>query len=90
MPEQKIWWRNLQESAPVQLTLRGQSLAGNAVVLKPDTDADAIIAGLDLYLRRFPAMAKVNGIRAAADGSFGTEELRLAAMKAIIILVELG
>ena len=24
MPEQKTWWRNLKEAAPVQLTLRGR------------------------------------------------------------------
>ena len=90
MPEEKTWWRNLKKAAPVQLTLRGQSVAGNAKVLKPDTNEDAIIAGFDVYLRRFPAMAKVNGIRAEADGSFGAEELREAAAKAVIIRVKLG
>jgi deazaflavin-dependent oxidoreductase (nitroreductase family) len=90
MPGQKTWWRNLKEAAPVKLTLRGKHLAGNAVVLKPDTEADAIMAGLDVFLRRFPAMAKVIGIWRAADGSFGAEELRLAGMKAVIIRVELG
>lgn len=90
MPEQKTWWRNLKEAAPVKLTLRGQNLVGNAVVLKADSDADASLEGFGVFLRRFPAMAKVIGIRRAADGSFGAEELRLAATKAIIIRVELG
>jgi deazaflavin-dependent oxidoreductase (nitroreductase family) len=90
MPEQKTWWRNLKEAAPVKLILRGQRLAGNAVVLKADSDAEAILEGFGVFLRRFPAMAKVNGMRAGADGSFGAEELRLAAKKAIIIRVELG
>ena len=72
MPEQKTWWRNLKEAAPVKLILRGQRVAGNAVVLKADTDAEAILEGFGVFLRRFPAMAKVIGIRRAADGSFST------------------
>ena len=90
MPEQKTWWRNLKETAPVQLTLRGQTLAGNAVVLKADTDSAAILEGLGLYLRRFPALAKVHHIRRLADGSFTSEELRLAATQAVIIRVEVS
>ena len=90
MPEQKTWWRNLNDAAPVKLTLRGQSLAGNAVVLKAESDADAIMAGFDVYLRRFPAIAKVNHISQAVDGSFNAEELREAAAKAVIIRVKLG
>ena len=89
-PEQKTWWRNLKEAASVQLILRGQAIAGNARVLKADTDADAIVAGFDLYLRRFPAAAKVHQLLPAADGSFKAEELRRAALQAVIIHVELN
>ena len=88
MPEQKTWWHNLKEAAPVQLTLRGQTLAGNAVVLKPNNDFEEIIAGLGLYLQRFPALAKVHHIRRAADGSFTIGELRPADTQAVIIHVE--
>ena len=59
-------------------------------MLKADTDAEAILEGFGVFLRRFPAMAKVIGIRRAADGSFSNKELQLAAVKAIIIRVELG
>jgi len=90
MPEQKTWWRNLKEAAPVQLTLRSQTLVGNAIVLKPDTDAEAIRLGFELYLRRFPTLAKAHHIRREADGSFITGELQQAAMQAVIIRVELG
>jgi deazaflavin-dependent oxidoreductase (nitroreductase family) len=90
MPEQKTWWRNLKEAAPVKLTLRGRSVAGNAVVLKADSDAEAILEGFGVFLRRFPAMAKANSMRAGADESFNAEELREAAAKAVIIRVKLG
>ncbi len=90
MPEKKTWWRNLKEASPVQLSLRGQSVAGKAVVLKPETDSEEILAGVGLYLRRFPALIKVHHIGVEADGSFNAEELRRAAMQAVIIRVELG
>jgi deazaflavin-dependent oxidoreductase (nitroreductase family) len=90
MPEKKTWWRNLKEAAPVQLSLRGQALAGKAVVLKPETDSEEILEGFGQYLRRFPAMTKAHHIDVEADGRFNCEELHLAAMKAVIIRVELG
>ena len=90
MPEQKTWWRNLKEAAPVQLTLRGQNLAGNAVVLSPQADSEAILAGLGVYLRRFPALIKSQQLRVEADGSLNAEELRQTAMRAVIIRVVLG
>ena len=88
-PQQKTWWRNLKEAAPVRLALRGQTLAGNAVVLKPGTDAEAILAGFSLYLRRFPALIKYHNIHVESDGNFNVADLRLAAMQALIIRVEL-
>jgi deazaflavin-dependent oxidoreductase (nitroreductase family) len=90
IPEQKTWWRNLKEAAPVQLILRGQTLAGNAIVLKPDTDSEAIQEGFGLYLRQFPALIKYHHIRVEAGGSFNAEELQQAAKQAVIIRVELS
>jgi len=90
MPEQKTWWRNLKEAGSVQLTLRGKSVAGNARVLKADSEMEAIIAGFEVYLRRFPALVKANHIGLAADGSFNAEELQRAAAQAVIIRVELN
>jgi deazaflavin-dependent oxidoreductase (nitroreductase family) len=90
MPKQKTWWRNLIEAAPVQLTLRGQHVAGTARVLKPETDSEAILEGFGLYLRHFPALIKSHNIPMAADGSFNAEGLRRAAAQAVIIRVELN
>jgi deazaflavin-dependent oxidoreductase (nitroreductase family) len=90
MPEKKTWWRNLKEAATVRLTVRGQAMAGKAVVLKPDSDSETILEGFGLYLRRFPAIAKANQINLVADGSFNAEELRRAAMQTVIIRVEVS
>lgn len=90
MPEKKTWWRNLKEAATVRLTVRGQAMAGKAAVLKPDSDSETILEGFGLCLRRFPAIAKANQINLVADGSFNAEELRRAAMQAVIIRVEVS
>jgi deazaflavin-dependent oxidoreductase (nitroreductase family) len=90
MPEQKTWWRNLREAATVHLTLRGKYLAGNAVVLKPEADSEAILAGFETYLRRFPALIKSLHIGMEADGSLNPAELLRAARQAVIVRVELN
>jgi hypothetical protein len=85
----KTWWRNLKEVAQVRLTVRGQAITGKAVVLKPDSDSEKILEGFGLYLDRFPALIKYHHSQVETDGSFNSEELRRAAMQAVIIRVEL-
>jgi F420H(2)-dependent quinone reductase len=46
--EQKVWWRNLIERAPVRVRLRGLELEGYGEVVNGDA---ALAAG---YLARFP------------------------------------
>jgi deazaflavin-dependent oxidoreductase (nitroreductase family) len=89
-PEQKTWWRNLKDGAPVQLTLRGKTLAGKGMLLKQDTDTETIIEGFGLYLRCFPALTKYHHIRVEADGSINAEDLRHAAASVVMIQVELN
>jgi deazaflavin-dependent oxidoreductase (nitroreductase family) len=88
-PEQKTWWRNLIETAPVQLTLRGQKVAGHARVLKAEIDSEAILAGFGVYLQRFPALIKYHHIRVETGGSFNAADLQKAAAQVVIIRVEL-
>jgi hypothetical protein len=42
-----------------------------------------------VYLRRFPALIKYHNIHVESDGNFNVADLRLAAMQALIIRVEL-
>ena len=88
-PEKKTWWRNLQGGAPVRVTLRGRTLAGNGIVLKPESEREKIVEGLDLYLRRFPVVAKGHGVRLAADGSPDPGDLQRAAAGIKMVCVEL-
>ena len=89
MPEKKTWWRNLKEDSPVQLSLRGRDVAGTGRLLRPDTDSAEILTGFGAYLRRFPSLIKYHHIRTETDGSFNTEDLRRAAMLAVVLRVEM-
>jgi deazaflavin-dependent oxidoreductase (nitroreductase family) len=90
MPDKKTWWRNLKEAAPVRLTVRGQSLTGTGVVLKPETDSEEILEGFGMSLRHFPALTKDYHIGVEADGSFNVKDLQKAARQAVIIRVEVS
>jgi deazaflavin-dependent oxidoreductase (nitroreductase family) len=90
MPEQKIWWRNLQGGAPVKIYLRGKDLAGTGLLLKQDTDAETIVKGFSLYLQRFPMLANYHKIRVEADGSFNAGDLNKVVEMATVIQVELS
>lgn len=89
MPEQKTWWRNLKGGAPAQVTLRGQVLAGKASLLDPQADAAEIIAGVALYLQRFPGLATYHNIRAEAGNQFNEADVRRAAQTVMMIRVDL-
>jgi deazaflavin-dependent oxidoreductase (nitroreductase family) len=89
MPQQKTWWRNLKGGAPVQVSLRGQIMAGEALLLDAQTDAAEIAAGLELYLRRFPGLAKAYPVRPAANGSFAADDLHRAVTSLVMIRVTL-
>ncbi len=89
MPEKKTWWRNLRAEQPVRVTLRGKTLPGMGRLLDCASDAADILAGLELYGKRFPAFAKANQIRLEADGSFNAVDLRRVAASVVIVRVDL-
>ena len=49
----KVWWRNVREQAPVELRLRGRTVAGRAEVVPDD---EKLVA---LYRARHPRAAGV-------------------------------
>jgi deazaflavin-dependent oxidoreductase (nitroreductase family) len=89
-PAQKIWWRNLVGGVSVKLTLRGQSLSGQATVLQGEDYAELITSGLRAYLEKFPSAAGMYRVSRKADGSYDTDELKLAALSMVMVRVELG
>jgi len=90
MPERKTWWRNLKDPLPVELRLRGQSVSGTAVLVSPESAADAVRAGLDAYIRRFPAFISIHHLPVDASGNLTAEGLRQAAGQCPLICVHTG
>ncbi len=90
MPEQKTWWRNLRGGAPVQVTLRGKTRPGYALLLQPDTDREAMVRGMELYLGRFPSMAGRHQVQRESDGRLNAADLERAATRVRMIRVEVN
>jgi F420H(2)-dependent quinone reductase len=88
-PKNKTWWRNLRGGAPVRVTLRGKQVQGKGWVLDPAEGVEGIAAGLAVFLRRFPSLAKSFHVRPAADGAFNSEDLNKAAETIILVRIEL-
>jgi hypothetical protein len=89
MPERKSWWRNFREKTPVRLTLRGEVLAGNGVLLDPATQLEEIVSGIKVKLRQSPSLAPTYHIRPEPGGGWDTEDLRRAAISVVMIRVDL-
>ena len=90
MPEKKSWWRNFRGKTPVQLTLRGEVLSGNSVLLDPATWKEEIVTGIEVYLRGFPSLAGRYHIRTKPGGGWESADLHRAAETAVVIRVELN
>jgi hypothetical protein len=89
-PERKSWWRNFRALTPVRLTLRGEELSGNGVLLDPATQLAKIITGIEVYLRGFPSQAGSYHIRSKPGGGWESADLYRAAETAVMIRVELN
>ena len=60
-PEKKNWWRNLIGGAAVKVCIERTWNAGNAVVLRGETDQKEILVGLKQIINKFPFLQKEHG-----------------------------
>jgi hypothetical protein len=90
MPERKNWWRNFREKTPVQLTLRGEVLSGNGMLLDPATQLEEIVTGIKVKLDRYPSLAKTYHIHSHSDGSWDDADLHREAETLVMIRVEMN
>ena len=68
--EEKTWWRNLVQEAPVQVLLRGRVRTGRSAAYTYDRRPDVVADGLRRYVRRFPGTAKRLGMPPGDDEAF--------------------
>ena len=66
----KLWWRNLVEGAPVDMVLRRRPLKGHAHAVTYAADPSVVKAGLRRYMDRFPSFAKRFGLADADPAAF--------------------
>jgi len=90
MPERKNWWRNFREKTPVRLTLRGEVLSGNGMLLDPGKQLEEIVTGIKVKLDQFPSLAKPYHIHSNSDGSWDSADMHRVAETLVMIRVELN
>ena len=78
-----VWWRNLQEAAPVQLTLGGQSLHATAEV--EVDDHEQIRAALKLFCLRSRISAYFLGVAIDANGEPIEADLARSAQQQVLL-----
>ena len=81
------WWKNLRNSAPVTLRIRGQELQGLAEPVAEDKQA--IAAGLALHLRKVPSDARYYGVTFDEHKNPRAAEVARAAQTVVMIRVRL-
>ena len=90
MPEQKTWWRSLKGGAQVRVTLAGKTVAGRGKLLEPESELETIVKGFDLYLQRFPTLAKSFQVGIDTTGQFNDGDLRAACVGLVMVRVDLS
>lgn len=86
-PARKQWWRNYRERRPIEVGLRGRTIAGHALVVPATSPAfrDAI----ERTLRRVPFMGAQFGIRYDRRTGLTAEQLRTVGGSAVVVRIEL-
>ena len=81
----RIWWRNLQGGADVQLLLKRKLVNAHA---ETELDESAVQARMHEYLRHVPMAAKSLGIR-IENGNANTEDVARTANDRLFVRIKL-
>jgi hypothetical protein len=85
----KTWWRNLQGGAPLQLRLRGRTVAATGDLLRWESDATALVGALGRYLAAFPAARRSLHFTGRPDVP-DPGALRRAAQEVVMVRIRLA
>ena len=72
------WWKNLQGGNPVQIRLRGKSIAGRAQAW---TDEESMTRAYRTILAENPVQARFMGITAGPDGQPASQSIQQALLR---------
>jgi deazaflavin-dependent oxidoreductase (nitroreductase family) len=82
--EQKTWWRNLRDEAPVEVVLRHRVRHGRGRAHTFDQHPETVEEGLRRYRERFRGMARALGIRAGDERSFTRVAARVVLVRILL------
>lgn len=85
-PQDRTWWRNLQEKAPVTLRLRGREVHATAQAI---TDPAEVMKGLLVLLRRSPRYQRSLGVPLDRRG-YARQQVRLAQVASEYALIRVS
>lgn len=85
--EQKQWWRNLSERAPVRVLLRGRWRDADAIAYPGSRHAADVAPKLAAYFERFPSAASYYGVPRDASGCCDPVALLACAKRSVVVLV---
>jgi hypothetical protein len=84
-PEHKNWWKNFREPTPVRFLAAGVDTDGWAVLIEAPEERRA---ALEVYFRRFPTAARVQGLTPNGDGTFDAGKLDALAARLPVVRVD--
>ena len=85
----RLWWRNLQGGAQVELLIGGRKQTGRAAVVSGETDPGAVAAALRAYLGGFPGSARLFGLPPGPPEAIPAADLEQAARPLVAVRVDL-
>lgn len=87
--DKKTWWRNLIGGAEVEMTIAGQTLKGEAQVVRKGQVIQGLLPALEAYCRKYPATARSRGVFSSEQGGLKPSQLMQAARSETIVLIDL-
>jgi deazaflavin-dependent oxidoreductase (nitroreductase family) len=83
---ERMWWRNLRESAPVSVRVKGRDYEGTAHA--SIGDAEVFGKALRAYLDRYPGREKYFGVGLDGDGQLNPDDVARVAQEKVVIEID--
>jgi deazaflavin-dependent oxidoreductase (nitroreductase family) len=80
------WWRNFQETVPVELLIKGKVYHGSAKALTDEAAIIPIIAGV---IKQYPYYADIYGVRLISPNEPDVADVRHIAPKIVVLQITL-
>ncbi|HEX6469205.1 MAG TPA: nitroreductase/quinone reductase family protein [Streptosporangiaceae bacterium] len=83
--EHKNWWKNFRQPMTVHFLVAGSDIAGRAALIEEPKERRS---ALEVYFRRFPSAARMQGLPRRGDGAFDSGRLDALAERLVVVRVD--